>query len=998
MPDYSLGTAEGQIRIKYDGSGAKQAVSGMDELEKHSFQVRRSFQTIATTTGVAAGAIAAGIGFAVNSAIDFEKRISAIGAVSGATADQLEILRKKALKLGADTAFSASDAAQAMEELAKSGLSVEDIMNGAADATVALAAAGEVSLPAAAAIASNAMNQFALSAKELPKVADLIAGAANASAIDVNDFGLAMSQAGAVAHLVGVNFSDLATAIALMGNQGIKGSDAGTSLKTMLQNLQPTTKKQTELMTKLGLVTKTGTNLFFDQQGHLKSLAEVSGLLNKALAGMTDQQKSMALETIFGTDAIRAAAILAGQGAEGFNAMAKSMSEVTAQSVAAKRLDNVAGSIEQLKGSVESAAIAFGTALLPTIKKVTDFITLLVNKFSALDPKWQKLIAFAGVAAVALLGLISAIAAVGAVVAGVAASLAAVKIAAIITGIVLAIIGIATAVKLAYDRSQQFRDLLAKLGQVGRAIFEAILAVVRPIAEFFRTQFIPAVREIAASLQKNLAPAFKAIGDFIQTRILPAWIQLKAALDKAMPTIIQIASAFLAVAKVVAEVLGKALGFLIPLLLKIIGPIFSALIAVLTFVISHIPEMVSGFKTFVNVLETIGKVIAAVVIAPFYAIFQVGKFVFEQLSAVVQEFVNGFMKIWNFLWPVTKAVFDLISAIVSAAFAVITGMFQIFWTVVSGIWNALWQFIAVPVIAGFKAVTAGVEAALSWIVDRIQGAWALIRAVWDKIWGWIVVPIMNAFKAIGDFISVKMQEVHNLVGNVWNGIVLVFTGARDKIVSIINSLTQIVTRARDIFNQMKDAAVAKAQELISFVQSLPGKILGALGNLGSTLFNSGRALVQGFWDGIKSLWNSMVSWVESKMSGLRALWPFSPAKRGPFSGRGWVLYSGRALMEGFAEGIGDRAAAVRDAATRALGDLAAILPTDNSAKVSAAISGTAPTAGAIGAAAASTSNTSNTTVNLNVPLEDLRSIRDVQDLLDFIDRLRNDSRRGLVNA
>lgn len=998
MADYSLGTAEGTIRIGYDGKGITQAGKGMDDLESKARKVQGGFRDVATTTGVAAASIAAGIGFAVNSAIDFEKQISAIGAVSGATKDQLEILRKKALQLGADTSFSASEAAMAMEELAKAGLSVTDIMNGAADATVALAAAGEVSLPEAAAIASNAMNQFNLTAQELPKIADLIAGAANASAIDVRDFGFSLSQAGAVANLVGVNFKDLAVAIALMGNQGIKGSDAGTALKTMLQNLQPTTTAQIELFKKLGIVTKDGSNRFFDAKGNLKSLADVSGILNDALKGLTAQQKSLALETMFGSDAIRAAAILAGQGRDGFNEMAKAMGGVTAEAVAAGRLDNVAGSIEQLKGSVESAAIAFGTALLPVIRKVAEFITTLVNKFSSLDPRWQKLIAFAAVAVAALLGLVAVIAGIGVAIAGMVASFAAIKIGAIIGAIVLAVIALATAIKLAYDRSAEFRNFLAKLGEVARAIFAAVLAVIKPLIAFFKDQLIPAVKEIAANLQKNLQPAFKAVSDFISARILPAVEKLKDAFAKAMPTIIAIGSALLEVAKFVGNVLGKALGFIIPLLLKIIGPIFSVLITVISAVIGFIPTLVSWFMKLVDIIVLIGKWIGIAIIAPFYLIYQVGKFIFESLMAVVMTFVNAFLAVWNFFAPVVKAVFGLIAAIIGLAFDVITAIFQAWWAVVRTIWDLVWEYFVKPVAKTFAVIWDFLKAAFAVILDIIGVAWDAIKAVWSFIWDWIVKPIIDAFNAIAGWIGSKMDESKSTISKVWDAIVGFFSSAKEKVLKIVNGFTEFVTNIKKYFGEAKTAALTKLQELLDFIKALPGKILETIGNLGKTLYNSGKALIQGFWDGIKDIWNKMAGWVEDQMGKLRDLWPFSPAKRGPFSGRGWVLYSGRALMEGFAQGMGDRAGAVDDAAQRALAGMAAKLPQDFSDTVSASQANAgmaAGFAGGGGANAAPATTTSTTEININVPLEDLRSIRDVQDLLDFIDRLRNDSRRGM---
>jgi TP901 family phage tail tape measure protein len=275
-----------------------------------------------------------------------------------------------------------------------------------------LAAAGGIDLPQAATIAANAMNQFALKAQQLPKIADLIAGAANASAIDVSDFGHSLQQVGAVAHLAGFSFQDTALAITAMGNAGIKGSDAGTSLKTFLQNLQPTTKKASTAMSELGIITSDGANRFFDATGKIKSMAQVSQVLQNALRGQTQEQKLATLQTLFGSDAIRAAAIIANQGAAGFNNLAAQMNKITAAQVAAKRMDTLKGSIEQMKGSAQTAAIIIGTALIPQVRKMVDAVTGLINRFGALTPAQQAVIInmlswtariTAGIAAVILL-------------------------------------------------------------------------------------------------------------------------------------------------------------------------------------------------------------------------------------------------------------------------------------------------------------------------------------------------------------------------------------------------------------------------------------------------------------------------------------------------------------------------------------------------------------------------------------------------------------------
>jgi TP901 family phage tail tape measure protein len=367
------------------------ALSAVEAAAGKAGSVLGSLATAAVKTGAALGAIGAagvvaGLTSAVTAAAGFEKQMSAVGAVSGASAAQMKDLSALALKLGADTSFSASESAQGIGELVKAGVSVADVMGGAAKASLDLAAAGGVDVATAAEIASNAMNVFSLKGKDMAHVADEIAGAANASAIDVNDYKFALSQSGAVAAQVGVSFDDLSVAIAEMGQAGIKGSDAGTSLRTFLLNLQPQTKKQIELSRELGLTTKEGGNAFFDASGHAKSMADISQVLQNALKGQTEQQKQATLQTLFGQDAIRAATILAKDGAGGFNEMAGAIGKVSAADVANTRLDNLAGSIEKFKGSAETAAITVGQHLTPPLRRLVDIGTDLLNRsLPALD-------------------------------------------------------------------------------------------------------------------------------------------------------------------------------------------------------------------------------------------------------------------------------------------------------------------------------------------------------------------------------------------------------------------------------------------------------------------------------------------------------------------------------------------------------------------------------------------------------------------------------------
>lgn len=377
--------ADGSAYAATLGQASAQTKAFGNEVDRSTKSSASKWTTMSKGFAVGGALLAAGFVAAVSTTAKFEARLSAVQAVSNATAGEMDLLRDKALQLGADTAFSASESASAMEELVKAGLSVEDVLNGAADATVALAAAGGVELTTAAEIAANAMNVFALSAEDMPKIADLVAAAANASAIDVADFAMSLQQSGAVANLVGLDFEDLALAITAMGNAGIKGSDAGTSIKTFLMRLEPSTAKSTSMMERLGIITEETGNKFFDAAGNAKDMADISGVLADALAGQTREQKLATLNTLFGADAIRAAAVIADEGAAGFDKLGTALGSISAAEIAEIRLDNLAGDIEKLSGSFETLLIANGSIFTDVLRSLVQGATSLVDALARID-------------------------------------------------------------------------------------------------------------------------------------------------------------------------------------------------------------------------------------------------------------------------------------------------------------------------------------------------------------------------------------------------------------------------------------------------------------------------------------------------------------------------------------------------------------------------------------------------------------------------------------
>lgn len=319
-------------------------------------------------SGMAAGAMAglpvqaagfAGLGYGVFDAVknysDFTAQLSQIKSVTGLDAEAMDAVKEKALELGADTQFSSTEAAQGMTELLKAGVSVKDVLGDASQAALDLAAAGQLSLPEAAEIMSTAMNAFHMD--DATHAADVLVGAANASATGVQELKYSLSAVSAVAAGVGMSFDDTNTALAVFANNGLKGSDAGTSLKTMLMNLSPQTKQATEEMQRLGLLTDEGTSKFFDQEGHLRSLSDIAGLLQDHLSGLTDEEKMNALSTMFGSDAIRGGMIMLREGAKGVKDMNAAMKDITAHETAKVAMDNLRGSLLRLKSAWENLTI-----------------------------------------------------------------------------------------------------------------------------------------------------------------------------------------------------------------------------------------------------------------------------------------------------------------------------------------------------------------------------------------------------------------------------------------------------------------------------------------------------------------------------------------------------------------------------------------------------------------------------------------------------------------
>jgi TP901 family phage tail tape measure protein len=316
-----------------------------------------------------------GLTSAVGSAGKFDQTMRLVGVTTGESSDKIAELTRLAVQMGKETSFSAQGAGDAMVALAKGGLTQAEIKSGALKQTLTLATAGGIDLGDSANYMVQGLKGFGLEAGRSTEVAAALAGAANASTADISDMGLALAQVGPGARSAGLSIQDTTAALAAFANAGIKGSDAGTSLKTFLNTLTPSTTKARKEMQALGLITEDGANQFFDASGKVKSLAEISGVLQNALKGQTREQTIATSKIIFGTDAYRAATILATEGAKGIGAYTRATNDQSqAQALADNATAGYAGALERFKGTVETLGITLGTKLLPPLTSLFNFL------------------------------------------------------------------------------------------------------------------------------------------------------------------------------------------------------------------------------------------------------------------------------------------------------------------------------------------------------------------------------------------------------------------------------------------------------------------------------------------------------------------------------------------------------------------------------------------------------------------------------------------------
>lgn len=838
-----VGSAVGYLDLDISGfmAGLRSAQSKADTASKNiatkignNFQsVGKSMTSVGTTltknvTVPLAGIAAVGL----KTASDFESAMSNVKAISGATGDEFDELRQKAIDLGGSTAFSATEVADAMTEMAKAGWSTEQIIDGMAGVLDAAAASGE-SLGTVSTIVADAITSFGMEAKESTRVADLLTQAANSGTIGVNDLGESFKYIAPVAASMGMNIEDVTTAITAMSMSGIKGSQAGTALRGVLTNLVNPSDDAAAVMEKLGI---SATNA----DGSMKSLDEIVATLRTSFAGLTEEERAQNAAILAGKTGMSGLLALLNLTQEEYDEIAASMDNANgvAKETAAVMRDNLNADVEELMGSLESLAITLAEHLMPHLKTFVQWLTEMVGKFTALDPETQKtILKFAGLAAV--IGPVILV--LGKLVTGVGSFITTIgkipgAISTLSGGITKMVTGFKNIGEAITLTKAGFPAMAAQASKLGAAIG----GITAPVA---------AVIAIIVALVAAFTTLWKTNEEF-RNKMIAIWEQIKGTFDKLCNGIVERLNKLGFDFENIGEVLKSIwMGFC-----NLLAPIFEGV-----------------FQNIANILDTAVNVILG--IADFFIAVFTGDWqgAWDAIKGIFESAWNGivawFQNIGNTLLGVLDAICGWFGTTWSETWNSIKQFFVDIWTSISSFFTSMMDSIKTGVsnfitsIINFFAqlptnianfITNAYNSVVTWVSNMVAKA----REMGQNFLNAVVEFFTNLPYKIGYFIGSALTNVAiwvtNMVNkaremgtNFLNNVVSFFTQLPGKIHQFITSAWNNVTQwATNMVNKARELGTNFINNIVSFFQQLPGKILqfvtSALNNVTTWVTNMGN--------------------------------------------------------------------------------------------------------------------------------------------------------------
>lgn len=748
-----------------------------------------------------------GVGVAaVKTAADFDSAMSQVAAVSGATGKDFDALRNKAREMGAKTKFSATEAAEAMNYMAMAGWKTEDMLSGI-EGIMNLAAASGEDLATTSDIVTDALTAFGLSAKDSGHFADILAAASSNANTNVSMMGETFKYCAPIAGALGFSAEDTAEAIGLMANAGIKSSQAGTALRTIMNNLAGDVKISGKA---IGDVTIATTNA----DGSMRDLSDILADCRSAFGNLTESEKAQAAESLVGKNAMSGFLALMNAGEGDIDKLSSAIDNCdgSAEKMAMTMQDNLAGQLTILKSQLQELAISFGDILMPAIRSIVSKLQSFVDKLNGMDEGTKRTIV-----TIALL-----VASIGPLL--------------IIIGTAISKIGVAMQgfVKLANGVSklkvaiQGGTGVLGKLGAALGGISAPVLAVVAVIAVL-----------VAAFVH-----LWKTNEGF-RDAIIGTWNRIKDTISGFCQGIVDRLN---------------ALGFQFTDIVDVLKTVWDGFCQVLA------PIFEGVFNNIANILSTVTGVITGI-LDVFIGIFtgnwsQAWNGIKEIFSSIWNGISSFFSNILNVIKGVADVVLGWFGTSWNEVWTNIKTFFEEIWNGIATFFTTIWETLKNVVTVGIMAIGSILSAAFDIITLPFRFIWENCKEIIISVWDAIKSKVSTVIQAVASIISTVMNTIKTVFTTVWNAIKTVVTTVVNAIKSVVTTVfNAIKSTATTVWNAIKTAITTPVNAIKSTVTTVFNSVKSTV----SSIFNGIKSTATSVWNGIKSAITTPIEAAKNKV-------------------------------------------------------------------------------------------------------------------------------------
>ena len=714
---------------------------------------------------VTAGVVGLGTA-AVKTAADFDSAMSKVAAVSGATGKDLDALRDKAREMGSKTKFSASEAAEAMNYMAMAGWKTEDMLSGI-EGVMNLAAASGEDLATTSDIVTDALTAFGLSAKDSGHFADILAAASSNANTNVSMMGETFKYCAPIAGALGFSAEDTAEAIGLMANAGIKGSQAGTALRTIMNNLSGDVKI---CGSSIGEVTVATTNA----DGSMRDLSDILADCRPAFSGLSESEKAAAAESLVGKNAMSGFLALMNAGEADINKLSSAIDNCDgcAAGMAETMNDNLAGQLTILKSQLQELAISFGELLMPAIRTIVGWIQKFVDWLNSMDEGTRKVIVTIALVAAAIGPVLiivgKVISAIGTIMTiipklagvinaakGVIAAFNAVCAANPYVLIIAAIVALVAAFIYLWNNCEEFRqfwiDLWESIKEIAVAVWEALKEFFTAAWEAIKTTAVTvwnAIKDFFTGLWEGIKNIFTTVVNAISTFLTNAWNAIKNTVTTVFNAI---KTFFTTIWNGIKSVITTVVTAISTFLSTAWNGIKTAITTVLNAIKSVVTTVWNGIKTTItNIVNGIKNAVTTAWNNIKSAVSNAANAIKNAVSNAFNAMLNGIKNVCGNIYGAVKSGFDkainFVKNLASEAFQ----------------WGA--DFIG-GIVNGIKSMIGKVGDAVSSVADKIRSF--LHFSVPDE------GPLTDYEKWMPDFIgglAKGIEKSRGMIENAMNGV------------------------------------------------------------------------------------------------------------------------------------------------------------------------------------------------------------------------------------